>query len=312
MLPQSKEGELVNPGKGASKQRMSEDREQKKEGIPKEAMSKEDTSSLTDVVEQVAKQQQSQTSEIEKHKRVLFCLQIELHDLEKQIAAIAAEAKETEKQMHQQDAAMENSKLHCGLLETQIESLYSESVKLKFDTETAQEQFEEQMIKYNAYYAKIKAYKDSLGETESKCSFMTELYEKRELIKNLKTMKEDLREDLQNPQGRCATQIQEDISKLTNKIMTVKDSIIEKTYFIEEEKKTHERLRKEIEVQHKRNDAILKRLHCQVNKIQLNRRKWQWNIQQLEKTAAELKKRLGVEEAQEIQNRPIASWERIL
>uniref|UniRef100_A0A8C8VVV5 Coiled-coil domain containing 122 n=1 Tax=Peromyscus maniculatus bairdii TaxID=230844 RepID=A0A8C8VVV5_PERMB len=119
---------------------MSEDREQKKEGIPKEAMSKEDTSSLTDVVEQVAKQQQSQTSEIEKHKRVLFCLQ----------------------------------------------------------------------------------------------------------------------------------------------------------------------------VQHKRNDAILKRLHCQVNKIQLNRRKWQWNIQQLEKTAAELKKRLGVKEAQEIQNRPIASWERIL
>lgn len=44
------------------------------------------------------------------------------------------------------------------------------------------------------------------------------------------------------------TNIQEDISKLMNKITTVKDSIIEKTYFIEEEKKTHEKLRKEIEV----------------------------------------------------------------
>lgn len=44
------------------------------------------------------------------------------------------------------------------------------------------------------------------------------------------------------------TIIQEDISKLMNKITTVKDSIIEKTYFIEEEKKTHEKLRKEIEV----------------------------------------------------------------
>ncbi|OBS57163.1 hypothetical protein A6R68_11711, partial [Neotoma lepida] len=65
-------------------------------------------------------------------------------------------------------------------------------------------------------------------------------------------------------------------------------------------------------VQHKRYDAILKRLHCQVNKIQLNRRKWHWNIQQLEKTAAELKKRLGVKEAQDIQNSPAASWERIL
>ncbi|XP_028610094.1 coiled-coil domain-containing protein 122 [Grammomys surdaster] len=214
--------------------------------------------------------------------------------------------------MHQQDAAMENSKLQCGLLEAQIGSLYSESLKLKFDTETAQEKFEEQMIKYNAYYIKIKAYKDNLGEIKSQCSFMTELYEKRDLIKNLKTMKEDLMENLQDSQGNCTIQIQEDISKLKNKIMTIKESIIEKTSFLEEEKKTHEKLRKEIEVQHKRYDAILKRLHCQVNKIQLNRRKWQWNIQQLEKTAAELKKRIGEKEASEIQNRPAALWERIL
>ncbi|XP_021083336.1 coiled-coil domain-containing protein 122 isoform X2 [Mesocricetus auratus] len=286
---------------------MSEDKTRKDEGIPKE-----DTSSLTDAVEQAAKRQQSQTSEIEKHKKALFHLQIELHDLEKQIAATAAEAKEIERQMRQQDVAMENSELQCGLLEAQIKSLYSESVKLKFDTETAQENFEEQMIKYNAYYAKIKSYKDSLGEIESKCSFMTELCEKRDLIKNLKAMKEDLMESLQNPQGKYATQIQEDISELVNKIMTAKHSVIEKTYFIEEEKKKHEKLRKEIEVQHKRYDAILKRLHCQVNKIQLNRRKWQWNIQQLEKTAAELKKRLGVKEAHEIQNRPTALWEKVL
>lgn len=110
--------------------------------------------------------------------------------------------------MHQQDAAMENSRHRCRLLEAQIESLYSETVKLKFDSETAQENFKEKMIKYNAYYAKIKTYKDSLGERDSKCSFMTELYEKRDLIKNLKTMKEDLMENLHNPQGSYATQIQ--------------------------------------------------------------------------------------------------------
>lgn len=34
------------------------------------------TSSLTDAVEQVAKQQQSQTSEIEKNKKILFHLQV--------------------------------------------------------------------------------------------------------------------------------------------------------------------------------------------------------------------------------------------
>lgn len=40
------------------------------------ALAKQDTSSLTDAVEQVAKQQQSQTSEIEKHKKILYHLQV--------------------------------------------------------------------------------------------------------------------------------------------------------------------------------------------------------------------------------------------
>lgn len=40
------------------------------------ALAKQDTSSLTDAVEQVAKQQQSQTSEIERNRKVLFRLQV--------------------------------------------------------------------------------------------------------------------------------------------------------------------------------------------------------------------------------------------
>lgn len=42
--------------------------------------------------------------------------------------------------------------------------------------------------------------------------------------------------------------MQEDITKLKDKIITVKESINEKTCFLEKEKKTHEKLRKEIEV----------------------------------------------------------------
>ncbi|XP_008258225.1 coiled-coil domain-containing protein 122 isoform X2 [Oryctolagus cuniculus] len=275
---------------------MSSDKERTSQTVLTEDMGKQDTSSLTYVVEQVEKQQQSQTSEIEKSKKMLFNLQNELDELEKQIAAVSAETKKTERQIYQQDTAIENTKLQCRSLEAQIKSLHAENVQLKFDIETAQEDFEERMIRYNAYYAKIKAHRDSFGERESKCSFMTELHEKRELVQKLKTMKEELIQDLQNPEGNRITQVQEDITKLKDKILTVKESIIEKTCFIGEEKKTHEKLRKEIEVQHKRYDAILKRLHCQVNKLQSNRRQWQWNIQQLEKTAAELRKRVGMQE----------------
>lgn len=275
---------------------MSGNEERKSQGVPEEALAKQDISSLTDAVEQVAQQQQSQASEIEKNKKVLFNLQNELHELKTQIASVSAETKETERQIYQQDAAIQTTKLQCGNLENQIKSLHTENVKLKFDIEAAQEDFEEQMIRYNEYYAKIKAHKDSLREVESKWSFMTELNEKRDLVKKLKTMKEELMQDLQNPEGNLMKQVQEDIINLKDKIITVKESIIEKTCFLEEEKKTHEKLRKEIEVQHKRYGAILKRLHCQVNKLQSDRRQWQWNIQQLQKTAAELRKCIGTED----------------
>ncbi|XP_026972008.1 coiled-coil domain-containing protein 122 isoform X3 [Sagmatias obliquidens] len=225
-----------------------------------------------------------------------FLKKNELHELKTQIASVSAETKETERQIYQQDAAIQTTKLQCGNLENQIKSLHTENVKLKFDIEAAQEDFEEQMIRYNEYYAKIKAHKDSLREVESKWSFMTELNEKRDLVKKLKTMKEELMQDLQNPEGNLMKQVQEDIINLKDKIITVKESIIEKTCFLEEEKKTHEKLRKEIEVQHKRYGAILKRLHCQVNKLQSDRRQWQWNIQQLQKTAAELRKCIGTED----------------
>ncbi|XP_012616483.1 coiled-coil domain-containing protein 122 [Microcebus murinus] len=276
--------------------RMSDNIARKTQGLPKKVIGNQDTSSLTDAVEQVAKQQQSQASEIEKNKKVLFQIENELLELEKQIAAVYAENKETKRQVYLQDVAIENSKLQCENLETQIKSLHSENVKLKFDIEMAQEDFEEHKIKYNAYYVKIKAHKDSLGEVESKWSFMTELHEKQDLVKKLKTMKNELVKDLQNPGGNRITQVQEDIAKLKDKIIAVKESIIEKTCFLEETKRTHEKLRKEIEVQHKRYDAILKRLRCQVNKLQSHRRQWQWNIQQLENTAAELRKRTGMQE----------------
>ncbi|KAM6178914.1 LOW QUALITY PROTEIN: coiled-coil domain-containing protein 122 [Rhynchocyon petersi] len=261
-----------------------------------EALVKQNTGSLTDAVEQVVKQQQSQTSEIEKSKKVLLHLQNELHELEKQIASVCAETKETERQIYQQDASIENTKLQCKNLETQIKSIYTENVKLKFDTEAAQEDFEENTIRYSAYYEKMKAHKNNLGDLDSKWSFMAELREKQDLVKQLRTMKEELKQDLPNPDGNRIKQIQEDIMKLNDTITITKESIIEKKSSLEKEQRTHEKLRKEIEVQHKRYDAILKRLHCQANKIQSNRRQWQWKIQQLEETAAELRKCIAVQE----------------
>lgn len=64
------------------------------------------------------------------------------------------------------------------------------------------------MIRYNEYYAKIKEHKIDLGAVESKWSFMTVLHEKRDLVKKLKKMKEELMQNLQNPGGNHIKQLQ--------------------------------------------------------------------------------------------------------
>ncbi|XP_027623248.1 coiled-coil domain-containing protein 122 isoform X1 [Tupaia chinensis] len=84
----------------------------------------------------------------------------------------------------------------------------------------------------------------------------------------------------------------QDTSSLTSAVEQVAKQQQSQTSEIENIKKVLSHL----QVQHKRYDAILKRLHCQMNKLQSSRRQWQWNIQQLEKTAAELRKCIGMQE----------------
>ncbi|XP_068785857.1 coiled-coil domain-containing protein 122 [Struthio camelus] len=259
-------------------------------------MAKQNSPSLIEVVKQVAEQQHSQSSEIEKSKIVLFQLQAEFRELEKEMESILLETKTTERKIYQQDDAIEMTKYHCENLEAQVRALYSENIKLRLDAETVQEEFEMTFARNNEYREKIKAHKHLFWEVESKMPVMIELAEKQAVVKELKTKKEELMHDLQNPEGSVIKQVQEEITFLKREITEVKEFINKKTDLLEEEKILHAKLRKEIEVQNKRCDAILKRLHCQLNKLHSNKRQWHWNIQQMERKAAELRKCLGVAE----------------
>ncbi|NXJ52792.1 CC122 protein, partial [Spizaetus tyrannus] len=264
--------------------------------LPK--MAKQNSPSLIEVVKQVAEQQHSQVSEIEKSKTVIFQLQAKFQELEKEMDSILLETKMTEREIYLQDDAIEVTKYHCENLEAQVRALYSENLKLRHDAETVQEEFEITFVRNNEYREKIKAHKHLFWEMESKMPVMIELAKKKAFVKELRTKKEELTRDLQNPEGSVIKQVQEEITLLKREITTLKEFINKKTDLLEEEKKMHAKLRKEIEVQNKRYDAILKRLHCQLNKLHSNKRQWHWNIQQLEKKAAELRKCLGVVELQ--------------
>ncbi|KFQ19345.1 Coiled-coil domain-containing protein 122, partial [Merops nubicus] len=256
--------------------------------LPK--MAEQDSSSLIEVVKHVAEQQHSQASAIEKSKTTLFQLQGKFQQLEKEMNSILLETKTIEREIHLQEDAIEVTKLHCENLEAEVRALYSENLKLRCDAERAQEEFEMTFARNNEYWEKIKAHKRLFWEMESKMTAVTELAKKKAAVKELKTKKEELMHNLQNPEESVIKQMQEETTILKREIATLEECIKTKTDLLEEEKKKHEKLKKEIEVQNKRYNAILKRLHCQLNKLQSKRRQWLWNIQQLEKKAAELKK----------------------
>nr|XP_033806059.1 coiled-coil domain-containing protein 122 isoform X3 [Geotrypetes seraphini] len=212
------------------------------------------------------------------------------------MSTILMETKSTEKLIYQQEDDIDSTKLHCETLEAHNTTLCVENIRLKFEIEKAKEEFEELLTKISVYREKIEAHAKMFLEADSKLPVMSELSEKQQMVKMLKEKKEELMHDLQNPEGKIIKQVQRKIARLEEEISTIKQSIIAKNDMLEEEKKSHVKLRKDIAVQNKRCDAILKRLHCQLNKVQSSKRQWYWNIQQMEKDAAKLRKRLGIAE----------------
>lgn len=122
--------------------------------------------------------------------------------------SILLETKTTEREIYLQDDAIEVTKYHCENLEAQVRALYSENLKLRRDAETVQEEFEMTFARNNEYREKIKAHKHLFWEMESKMPVMIQLAKKKTVVKALKTKKEELMRDLQNPQGSVIKQVQ--------------------------------------------------------------------------------------------------------
>ncbi|KAK1170098.1 hypothetical protein AOXY_G9051 [Acipenser oxyrinchus oxyrinchus] len=206
--------------------------------------------------------------------------QLQLSELEKQNEAVMLEFWATEKHIGKLGDEIEQRRKHSENLEAQTQALYMENVNLQLSIEQEEEHFQLLLAGYNTYRNKIDAHKEVIAYVEGKTATTSELLEKREIVKKLREKKE-LRIDLENPEGN---------------ISEVKDTVNKKIACLVKEQEVHIQLKKEVEMQNRRCEAILKRLHCQLNKTQSNKRQWNWDIQQIERKVAELRKCLGITE----------------
>ncbi|OCT95565.1 coiled-coil domain-containing protein 122 [Xenopus laevis] len=249
-------------------------------------------SSITEVVKQMAQQQQTKASEADKSRNVQSQFQTKINELQTDLRSVLLETKAVEKMISHEEDTIENLIRLCGILKAQNHSIYAESIRLKLNLETQKEDLEAILSRNNAYRAKIEDNIRCLLEAENTLPVMTELINKRDVLRMLKRQKEKMIQDLHNPESIAIKQVQGEIAYLEEKLKEVKQCITLKNKVYDEEKERHDGLQKEIEVQKRRFDAILKRLHSQINKAKMNRRQYQWQIDQMEKTATDLRQKL--------------------
>ncbi|XP_067895950.1 coiled-coil domain-containing protein 122 [Heterodontus francisci] len=252
--------------------------------------------SLSQIVKEVAQQQQQQSVEAEKNKNILSNLQAQFFELEKENKLVLQEIRTTEKQIYHLENESESRRQHCAELEAQLLSLSTNNLQLKFAIQEEEEKYFKLLAGYDKYRQKMLAHKELTNQLESRSPIMMQLEEKILMVKELKAKKEELVRDLMNPEGNIIKQVQGEITELMTKISEIKETINGKSVLLIKEQERHVQLRKEIEVQNKRCEAILKRLYCQLNKVQSNKRQLTWDMQQLEKTAAHLRRCLGITE----------------
>ncbi|XP_043927983.1 coiled-coil domain-containing protein 122 [Protopterus annectens] len=222
--------------------------------------------------------------------------EVELAELEKEKLAALQEIKKTEKQIYLLDDDAECKQKKCKALELQNQAIYIENIRLKMNIEEEEENVAKLLSENNVYRKKMATHRELIAVVENKLPFMIELAEKKETVKKLREKKQELAADLQNPEGNLIKQVQAEIAVIKVQIATTKEAIADQVTLLSKEHDVHNKLQKEIEMQNKRCEAILKRLHSQLNKAQSKKRQWNWDIQQMEKTVAYMKKCLGMKD----------------
>ncbi|XP_066562739.1 coiled-coil domain-containing protein 122 isoform X2 [Amia ocellicauda] len=244
---------------------------------------------LLDVVE-VSQQEDAQAKEAKKSRQILTSLKVQFSELGKASESVLSELQTTEKQIHNLGDEMVQLQKHSECLELQSEAAYMENVQLQISIEQEEENFQLLLAGHNTYRNKMEAHKEVVSQVEGKTATQKELMDKRDLVKKLKQRKEELRIDLLNPEGNVVRQVQEEIDDLKVQISEMKENVKDKTVCIVKEQGIHTQLKKDIEIQNRRCEAILKRLHCQLNKAQSNKRQLIWDIHQMEKKIEDLRK----------------------
>ncbi|XP_023185359.1 coiled-coil domain-containing protein 122 isoform X4 [Xiphophorus maculatus] len=247
--------------------------------------------SLTKAVEDVSQRSHTQTETLREKQKTLKSLQVQLHHLsdetlltgdfwtaldavEKEIPHVERRLRSRWREIRLLDGEMEHLEKQRALLQDRCAGINKENVKLNVLLQDEEESARSALEKFSAYRNKMKGHKDAVLQAASQTEAHRELTENRMLVLKLRQEKEQLQEDLQNPNGITLQTAKEEIDALKREISEWKTAIAEGREQLKKEFEIHAKLKRDIEIQTRRYEAIAKRLRCQLSRVQAVHRLW--------------------------------------
>ncbi|XP_062384330.1 coiled-coil domain-containing protein 122-like [Sardina pilchardus] len=253
-------------------------------------------SSLVGTLEEFSQQGEIQANELREKQQTLIELQNTLSDLKGSCEAVHFELKNSKSQHSGLLCEIEQIKRHNSSLESRLHEINSENMKLQLLLQEQKERQQSTLARNDIYRKKMEDHKMAVAEAESQTPIYKELTEARQWVQQLKEKRDALVIDLQNPEGEAVKQAQQEIDDLERQVSVKRKMVEDKQTFLRKEGEVHTQLRKDIEIQHKRYDAIVKRLRCQLSKAQSNHRHLINDIRRMEKEVEELTRQVESED----------------
>ncbi|KAI4831397.1 hypothetical protein KUCAC02_000940, partial [Chaenocephalus aceratus] len=191
------------------------------------------------------------------------------------------------------EGEMEHLERQTKVLHQRYASISKEITDIHIGTSEEEENACMALARFNTYRSKMEGHRAAVLHAASQTEAHRELEEKRALVQMLREKKEALKADLDNPNGNTVQMAKSENETLKREISVMRESIAAKKEQVRQEFLTHTQIKKDIEIQNKRYEAIVKRLHCQLSRAQAVHRQMSEEVYHMERQLAELKGQRG-------------------
>ncbi|XP_015251025.1 PREDICTED: coiled-coil domain-containing protein 122 [Cyprinodon variegatus] len=248
-----------------------------------------DNKVFQEAVKDVSQQNYTKIQTLKEKQLVIKSMQETLADVKKKCQHAKQEVKSKSREIQLLEGQMDHLERQRKVLHDRCASINKGNIELQMYIQEEVEDAQLTLGKFSMYREKMKGHRNAVLQAACQTETHRELEEKKMLVWKLKQEKEQLREDLENPNGNVLQTAKGETDSLKREISERSLAVAAMTHQLKKELDTNVKLKKDIEIQNRRHEAIVKRLRCQLSRTQAVHRQTLDEILQLQQQLTELK-----------------------